>query len=159
MGVVFDLGIKVADHRHEDEVAAGAPLEALGVQVTELGATVPAGIDPQDRYLRDRTRVAAAAMRLPPAFGLGAASGGGVVFYSRLRGRQDGVTAALRGVLFHEHHHEQLEQHQQSPEQGVGLPRHLTLGAQTPELALQCVEFLAKGGLVDAGHDRWRPVA
>jgi len=32
----------------------------------------------------------------------------------------------------------------------VGLPRHLTLGAQTLELALQGGEFLAQGGLVDA---------
>lgn len=38
-------------------------------------------------------------------------------------------------------------------------PVTLPIGAQTPELALQCVEFLAQGGLVDAGYDRWWPVA
>ena len=65
---------------------------------------------------------------------------------------QAGVGGALRGVLFHEHRHQQLEQHQQGVDEGAALGGHLALGAQRLEPCLERVELCAQRRLVDRRH-------
>ena len=149
---VLDFGVGMAHDLLEHDVDEGAPLAACAGGVGEVFAAARARIDGEPPDVLAGAGVGAARLVVRGSLALGAGTGarGGVV--RALRGGQAGVGGALRGVLFHEHRHQQLEQHQQRIEQRAALRTHLARSAQRLEPCLERVELCAQRRLVDRGH-------
>lgn len=150
---ILDLGIHVAEDFLEDDVDLGASLVSLRGDLAQIFPAVLAKADRGDFDGLDRAGVGRAPrlVRLALGVGTGAGNRGRVLFGPR--GGLAGVRAGLAGVLFHEHRHQHLKQHQQRLEQGAALGGHLPLGAQRCEATLERLELLAQGLRVDARHE------
>ena len=125
----------------EDDVDEGASLVAGGCGGGEVFAAVGASLNDEFDDMGAGAGVGAARVVRLRAFALGAGAGAGGGILGALGGGEAGVGAALRGVLFHEHRHQQLEQHQQGLEQSAAVLVHLARRAQRLELSLERIEL------------------
>ena len=147
------LGVDVGDGLFEDDVDAGAPLVVVACDGAQVLAAVRAVRDGAVRDVLDGAGVGGARIVVFGSLALGAGAGERGLLVGALGGGEAGVGVALRGVLFHEHGHQQLEEHQQGLEQSTRVLVHLARRAQRLELPLEGVELLAQRVLVHRGHD------
>ena len=124
--------------------------------VGKVCVTVCARIDAEYRDPRAGAGVGAARIVVRGTLALGAGAGAGGLVVGAVRGGKTGVGAALGRVLFHEHRHHQLDQHQQGVEQGAVLGAHLALGAPRLEARLQRIELRAQRRFVHRRHGVYR---
>ena len=138
-GVVLPLGEGAVELGDGAELRTGAGRLCARIDAEHLDAHAGVG-------------VGAARIVVRGTLALGARAGAGGLVVGAVRGGKTGVGAALGRVLFHEHRHHQLDQHQQGVDQGAALGAHLARGAQRLEARLQRIELRAQRRLVHRRH-------
>ena len=154
VGAFLNLDIHVANHFFEDNIDLRASFIPDTGGFCEILAAVFTDMDFGDLngFYRSGVTAAHVVLLLALAFAARVALCG--IVLGCLRGGFAGIFAVFGRISFHEHSHEQFEQHQHGLEQGTAFRAHLPIRAKARELRLQGLEFFPKGLLVDAGHDR-----
>lgn len=149
----LDLGVHVSEELLEDDVDLGASFVPLARDFAQVFSAVLTECDLGDLNGLHGAGVAGTHLIVRLALAVGARATERGLVLRRLRGGLARVLAVFGGVLFHEHRHQQLKQHQQRLNKGAAFRRHLPAGAQLLEATLERLELLPQGLLVDAAHE------